>query len=177
MATVESEPLSPPDEPLYEVVDGERVELPPMGAIDVLLVNRLTIRLGIHVNQHGLGEVVAEMLFRLDPDRTTNRRPDIAFVSAATWPIGQKIPRGNAWHVVPDLAVEVVSPTDLAADLMAKVEEYFQAGVKRVWVIYPDLGHLQDFDSPLASKWYGADDPVPGGNLLPGFAFCLSEIL
>lgn len=174
MATVQIEPVSPPDDTPYEVVDGERVELPPMGAIDVFVVNRLYVRIANHVNQHSLGEAVTEMLFRLDPDRTNLRRPDIAFVSTERW---RKVARGNAWHVVPDLAVEVVSPTDYASELLNKVDEYFQAGVRRVWAIFPEQGRVQDFESPLVSKWYGVDEPVPGGDLLPGFSFRLEELL
>ena len=46
-------------------------------------------------------------------------------------------PDEDAWDVVPDLAVEVVSPTDIAQNLLGKVKEYFQAGVRLVWVVYP----------------------------------------
>src|SRR5207244_9611398 len=81
-----------------------------------------------------------EMLFRLplSEDESRNRRPDIAFVTNDRWPESTPIPyRGNPVDVVPDLAVEVVSPTDDAEALQEKVEEYLRAGVRLVWVVYP----------------------------------------
>ena len=72
-----------------------------------------------------LGLVVFETLFVLD--RNLNRRPDVAFVSLERWPLERDVPTSNAWEVVPDLAIEVVSPTNRTDDDMEKIEEYFRA--------------------------------------------------
>ena len=72
-----------------------------------------------------LGEVVGEVLFRLplEEDAGRNRRPDVAYVSFDRWPADRPMPgRDNAWDVVPDLAVEVISPTDLAQETLQKVQ-------------------------------------------------------
>src|SRR5207253_8696932 len=76
-----------PEEPLYEVVNGERVELPPMSILAALIASWLQESLGPFVRSHGLGLVVTEALFILDAQRNLRRRPDVAFVSAERWPL------------------------------------------------------------------------------------------
>ena len=75
--------LTVQDEPLYEIVNGQRVELPPMSAYAMWLASRLHIRLGLYAEDKELGVSVAEMLFMLDAEHNLRRRPDVAFVSTA----------------------------------------------------------------------------------------------
>ena len=168
---------SDPEAPFYEVVRGETVWLPAMNVRDHITTNRIGLHLANFVQPLKLGEVTFLMLFDIDSVNNIQRRPEVAFVSTERWPLGRRIPPGDAWQVVPDLVVEVVTEGEQAVDLIAKVDEYFQAGVKRVWWVFPELGRTLDFESPLVSRWYGANEPVPGGNLLPGFSFRLDEIL
>jgi Uma2 family endonuclease len=53
------------------------------------------------------------------------------------WPRNRRVPRVAAWEMVPNLAVEIVRPTNTGDQIVTKIREYFQAGVERVWVIYP----------------------------------------
>ena len=69
--------------------------------------------------------------------RLAKRRPDLAFVSAARWPKGRLVASTEAWHLVPDLAVEVISDSNGANEIVLKIEEYFKAGTREVWIIYP----------------------------------------
>src|SRR5262245_7862417 len=93
-----------PDEPVYEVIDGVRVEL-PMSAENDLLANRLNIRLGWTIMERYLGNLVHEMLFDLPlTGRSRRRRPDVAFVSYHRWPADRPLPKqGNHWPVAPEL--------------------------------------------------------------------------
>lgn len=84
------------DVPLYEVVDGRAVELPPMGIPANRLTTKLTQHLGNHADEHGFGQVIAESLFILDPERNLRRRPDLAFVSAERWPLDRPLPEAPA---------------------------------------------------------------------------------
>src|SRR5438128_1525689 len=118
-------PAAPAEEPLYEVVNGQRVELPPMGAQSTRIAGRLNTRLEVFVEDHHLGTVVPEMLFLLDRGANVRRRPDVAFVSADRWPVDQDPQWEGDWEVVPDLAVEVVSPNDTFSEVERKVGEYF----------------------------------------------------
>jgi Uma2 family endonuclease len=83
------------------------------------------------------------MLFRIDPARGLERRPDLAFISHERWPLERRAPMAAAWEVVPDLAVEVVSPTNTANDVQDKVRDYCRAGVRLLWVVYPLHGLVQ----------------------------------
>jgi Uma2 family endonuclease len=125
--------VRPDADGLYEVIDGVRVELPPTSALAAVIATDLAAELVAFAKPRGLGRTVVEGLFTMPAPVNRNRRPDVAFVSCQRFPLGGVIPpRDNAWDVVPDLAVEVVSPTDHADDLLLKVEEYFRAGVRLV---------------------------------------------
>jgi Uma2 family endonuclease len=108
--------------------------------------------LNIHIGQQTPcpGQVVVETLFRspVAKDASRKRRLDLAFVSSERWPIDRPASlREDAWDVVPDIAVEVVSPSDIAEDLLGKVKEYFHAGVRLVWVVYPSQRCIHIYDA------------------------------
>ena len=160
----------------YEVIDGAEVAKPFMGAFGYLIAGILNLELGIHVKQHGLGRVVPEALFRLNPAEKRMRRPDVAFVSHERWARDRKVTSANGWEVVPDLAVEVVSPTDSAVELIAKVREYQAAGVAQVWVIYSNVREVHIFGDGLQIRVIGPTEAIDGGDLLPGFRLSLAEL-
>jgi Uma2 family endonuclease len=171
LATLEPHAVNtrPADEPLYEVVNGERVELPPMSVYASLITGRLDHRLGPFAEEHALGTVVPETLFILDAERDLRRRPDLAFVSVERWPPGLEIPEVGDWQVVPDLAVEVVSPNDLLQDVWLKMQEYFRVGVRQVWIVIPAAKQVCVYTSPTDVRILCASDELDGGTLLPGF--------
>lgn len=168
------EPVEP--QGLYEVVDGAVREKPPMGAYEAELANLIALSMGPFAQSNGLGRVLTEMLFLIDREANLRRRPDVSFVSAERWPVERRAPRTAAWEVVPDLAVEVVSPGDLAGDLRRKVEEFFRAGVRAVWVVYPELAKVDVYQGPKAVAILGRGDILDGGGLLPGFRLSLDEL-
>lgn len=104
---------------LYEIVNGQRLELLPMSAYGTWLASRLDQQIGPYSERELLGTSVTEMLFVLDKARDLRRRPNVAFVSTERWSRNREFPLTGDWEVVPDLAVEVVSPNDLANDLLA----------------------------------------------------------
>jgi Uma2 family endonuclease len=113
----------------YEVIDGIRVEREPMGAFETVLASWLCYLLNSFAAGKKLGLAVNETLFVLKAPRNLQRRPDVAFVSYIRWP-APIVAREAAWNVVPDLAVEIVSPTNLAEEIDGKVTDYFQSGVR-----------------------------------------------
>jgi Uma2 family endonuclease len=178
MATItESEVVTLGNEPdgLYEVVDG-RVEEKPRGAYQVQVANLLSMLLNTFARGGGQGQAVAEMLFRLDATRPLDRRPDAAYVSAERWPLNRRAPDTAAWEVVPDLAVEVVSPTNRSLDDLARVDDYFHAGVRAVWFLYPTLGKAHVYRSPTSVAVPTRGDALDGGDVLPGFRVTLAEL-
>lgn len=115
------------DEILYEIIDGLIVEMPPMSAYAMRIANRLANRINQFADPQDLGEAVVEVLFRLPLDKIRNRRPDVAFVSFERWQKTRPMVEGaNAWDVVPNLSVEVVSPNDLVEELFGKSTSTFE---------------------------------------------------
>jgi Uma2 family endonuclease len=111
------------DEALFELVNGQRVEMPPMSIRAVMVASRLVAKLTAFVAPAGLGEVFSEMLFHipLEEDESRNRRPDIAYLSYNRWPTeSPENPDANAWEAIPDLAIEVISPSERAEEQREK---------------------------------------------------------
>jgi Uma2 family endonuclease len=166
------------DEPLFEVIDGLRVEL-LVSAQNTYLASRLVIRSGPLVDSRQLGHVVGEMLFDLPlVGRSRGRRPDVAFVSFERWPAGQPLPEhGEHWSVAPDLAVEFVSPNDEVEELLDKLRDYFESGVRQVWVVHPRARLVQVFHS--LAEVHGFQEPaeVDGGPILPGIRVPVATML
>lgn len=163
-------------ESLYEIINGQRVELPPMSALAIWTTSQLVGRLWVFNAVHDFGHPVTEMLFRLPLATPRNRRPDGAFVTYNRWAKGRLVPTENAWDVVPDLAIEVTSPTDLADEIMQKIMEYFQAGVRLVWLVYPQQQLVYVYESPTQVRGLTRNDELDGGPVLPGFRLSLAEL-
>jgi Uma2 family endonuclease len=163
------------EEPLYEVIDGEWREVNRMGAFETVLASALAYFLGHFVLQNRLGVVATETLFVLDAQRDLRRRPDVAFVSYSRWR-EDHVPRAEAWDVVPDLAVEVISPTNLAEEIDDKVTDYFAAGVRLVWVLFPASGRVYAYQSPERVTGLDRADELDGGEVLPGFRLPIATL-
>jgi Uma2 family endonuclease len=165
------------DEPLFEIIDGQRLEIPHMGALASIMASRLVTELQNYGTIHDLGQAAMETLFRLPLPKERNRRPDVAFVSFQRWPKGRREGLDeNAWNVVPELAVEVVSPTDDAEELLDKVGEYFRAGVLLVWLIYPKQALVHVYESLTNVRGFTRSDTLDGGTVLPGFQLPLADL-
>jgi Uma2 family endonuclease len=108
----------------YEITDGVRVEREPMGAFETVFASWLCHLMNTFAAGKKLGLAVNEVLFVLNAAHSLNRRPDVAFVSYARWstPV---VAREPAWNVVPDLAIDIVSPTNLAEEIDRKITDYF----------------------------------------------------
>ena len=109
------------------------------------------------------------MLFRINSETDLRRRPDVAFVSHKRWPFNRRIPKVIPWDMVPDLAVEVISESNSAYEVQKKLHDYFDAGVRRVWVVYPDQAEVYVYSSPKQVEIIGLGQELDGGDLIPGF--------
>ncbi len=165
------------DDELFEVIDGQRVRIPPMAAFAVWIASRLSRYLG-NFAEENLGRVLTEALFHLPTPINRDRRPPVAFVSYQRWAKERPVPRlGNAWNVVPNLATEVVSPSDSAEELDDKISEYFRAGVQLVWVVYPSQSKIHVYSSPTHPiTVLSRSDILDGGTAVSGFRLPLAEL-
>jgi Uma2 family endonuclease len=157
-----------PDDMLYEVVDGQILEK-NMGSRE----NEIATILGGYLFQFAranrLGRALVEFVFRIIVEENMQRRPDVAFVSHARWPYNRRVPNVPVWDMVPDLAIEVISPSDMMSAVLRKVHDYFKAGVSRVWVVYPEQAEVYIYSSPKQIEVVGVGQELDGGDLLPGF--------
>jgi Uma2 family endonuclease len=130
---------------------------------------RLFVPLWTHVDSNRLGVVyMSETIFILHVDENgvrTLRKPDTAFVSAER----VKPPEASYYQQAPDLAVEIVSPTDRVGAVRKKLREYFQYGTREVWLVYPDAKEIVVHKPGQKPITYILGDVLPGGDLLPGF--------
>ena len=159
----------------YEVIHGVRVEREPMGAFETVLASWLCHLINSFATGKKLGLAVSEVLFILDAPGGLKRRPDVAFVSYAHWPAAV-VAREAAWNAIPDLAVEIVSPTNLAEEIDSKITDYFQAQVRQVWVIYPDSGRVYVYQSPTRVTVLERADTLDAGDVLPGFRLPIAQL-
>ncbi len=164
------------DEAMYEVVNGQRVELPPMGIYTVWIASLLQRHMGLFADSHGLGIVVIEGLFILDAVKNIRRRPDVAFVSKERWPVERPLPEEGDWEVIPDLVVEVVSPNDTFKDVFPKLCEYFAFGVRQAWLVLPSVRQIHVYDGPTKVRILAATDELGGDPHLPGFRVPVADL-
>lgn len=167
------------DEALYEWINGERVAMPPMSIRASSVAGRLHVMLNSFATPARLGEsfILTLIGVPMPEDLDRNRRPDVCFVSAEK--LASANPEDldvNAWAVVPDLAVEVTSPTDRAEVQREKVQEYLRIGVLYVWVVYPKLRLIDVYGPGGAVRTFGPDGVVPGDPILPGLEISLDDL-
>jgi Uma2 family endonuclease len=103
----------------------------------------------------------------------TVRGPDVAVVRRDRVPTG----RGSGFvRGAPDLAVEVVSPSNTAADLQEKVAEYLAGGARYVWVVYPATRTVVAHDSPRTATLLRETEPLTATDLLPQLSIEVAEL-
>jgi Uma2 family endonuclease len=157
----------------WELVDGEPIELTPAAGRSSRIGGRLYARLADHVEPSEFGWAFpAETGFVLFADRTTVRSPDAAVVrrDRLAEPPDSFVP------LAPDLAVEVLSPSDRMADALAKIAMYLDAGVRLVWLVDPASQTVTIFRPDAIPTKLGADDILGGDDVVPGFTVPVAEI-
>ena len=158
----------------YEVIDGIRMEREPMGAFETVLASWLCHLLNSFAAGRKLGLAVNETLFVLNASRNLQRRPDVAFVSYTRWPAAV-VARESAWNVVPDLAVEIVSPTNLAEEIDSKVTDYFQSGVRWCGSFIRMLVGSTSISHRRKSAFWNVPTPWTAARYCPVFGYPLSN--
>jgi len=162
-----------PDRKRYELVHGIKVER-KVGTESDLIGATIAFVLQNFNRVAKLGYVFGENDYAYDPvDRNHFRRPDVSFVAKTRFP-GGKIPTARA-RFAPDLAVEVISPFDLAADVNEKVTEYKRARVRLIWVVFPSSRMVDVYCSDGRVYGLDIDQTITGEDVLPGFSSRVAE--
>jgi Uma2 family endonuclease len=159
-----------------ELIEGEISEMTPAGGEHGVVAGRGLLRVGVHVENHQLGYVTAAetgyILFTDENGKDTVLAPDVGFVSKERAPDG--LPEGFI-PFAPDLAVEVVSPSETYTRVARKVALYLRYGTRMVWVIDPASKTVVVHTSEGAHT-FGENDTLTGGDVLPGFTLPVRDI-
>jgi Uma2 family endonuclease len=102
------------------------------------------------------------------------RSPDVSVMRTERLPEG-KAPVGFV-DGAPDLAVEVVSPSERVSDLLAKMAEYFESGAQEVWLLFPERKQVHRYRADLTVEVLNEDDILHGAPLLPEFAVRVGDL-
>jgi Uma2 family endonuclease len=152
-----------------ELVQGEVVRMSPAGFEHGVIALRLGARLLAFVEAHELGAVCgAETGFLIGRNPDTVRAPDVAFVARERLGEGPRVK--TFLPFAPDLAVEVVSPSERAEGVQERVRDWFAGGVRQVWMVYPSVERVHVLRSPADVQILGGGETISGGDLLPGFS-------
>ena len=159
----------------YELVMGELHEMSPSGWRHGLLVDAISILLGSYIRERELGWCFgAETGFLIARNPDTVRAPDFAFIAKEHLP--KEKPSEAFWPGAPDLAVEVLSPSDRPGEVDEKINAWLAAGSAAVWVIDPQLQTVTIYHSRTDVRIKTTSDTLDGGKLVPGFACAVGEL-
>ena len=152
-----------------EYIGGEIVEV-VSNSLSSRIAMRIGARISIHVEVNNLGYVTdAQGGYRVSGE---DYMPDVGFISKVRQPKG---PRDTWIPLAPDLAVEVVLPTDRDPEIAIKVANYLAAGTF-VWYFYPERQKVYVYEPGQPVKTLTINDTLDGGKVLPGFKVALKDI-
>ena len=153
----------------HELDEGELISMPSPFTLHGKVQARTTILLDF-AHQRSLGLVVTDTGFRLSHD--TVRAPDVSFIRAER---ANGLELERRFEGAPDLAVEIISPSETAAEIAHKVRHYLHGGVEVVWVLYPRDRTIHVFESSHNAQILEAEEMLEAPTLLPGFSVRVSE--
>ena len=162
----------PDDWAHYEIIEGELIRLPPPTAGQSIAASN-ALRALLPLEERGLGRVYAEAGYKLSEDPATWIQPDVPFLRKeriqATAPDGYFLG-------APELAIEIVSPSESARDLERKVDALLAAGGQAVWVVYPASRKVRVFLGDGTSFSRGIHDKLSAPELLPGWELPVAKL-
>ena len=157
-----------------ELVRGTLIVREPPSTYHGRVQGVLHILVGSYVRTHTLGAVFGQDTgFKIASDPDTVRAPDLAFVDRTR---AARIPRRGYAALAPDLVAEILSPDDRPGEVVGKVWDWLEAGVRLVWVIDPDRRVATVYRDDGSVMTVASDGDVDGEGVLPGFSFRLSEL-
>jgi Uma2 family endonuclease len=162
-----------PCEGKVEIVKGELIVMSPAGLKQEKVGAKLIARLVNHVERHQLGDVYGAQAGFRPPDEDL-RAPDVCFVRKERLPDGET-PEGFG-HFPPDLAAEVFAPEETVEDYEEKLREYFEWGVRLVWLVDPTERTVTACHSPTEMTTLTVADELSGEDVVTGFSCRVAEL-
>jgi Uma2 family endonuclease len=166
--------LNMSDDVLYELVDGRLVEV-HVSVESSLIACNLLFLLKSHCDSPRIAYVLSEQGYICFPaKRNRMRRPDVSLILAAR--MTAELFEEGFTSIPPDLAVEVVSPKDRVYDLEEKLDDYSNAGIPVVWLVYPSIRKVRIIYRGETRPALGPDDELTGEDILPGFRCRVADL-
>jgi Uma2 family endonuclease len=180
MAGVTTAPLTleefaqlPGDGLRHEISEGELICMAPAKFLHTLVVVAVFEVLQVYLKQRGGARAFPEAGYVLSHDPLTIRQPDVSVLSA------ERIRATDVDGYVegaPELAIEIVSPSQSAEDLEVKVQQYLRSGGKQVWVVYPITRRVHIFLASGEVTILNETQKLDAGDLLPGFSVKVADL-
>lgn len=159
----------------YELYQGVLYPMSPSSFNSSLVMSNLALELGQFVKRHRLGSVTfAEAGYLLERNPDTVVAPDIAFVRIDRIP--QPAPKRGFFAGMPDLVIEIISPTDEPAEIRRKQALYDRIGIPLVWWIDPDRRVATVHHAGYPVRHLTESDSLDGEDIIPGFSLPLKEV-
>jgi Uma2 family endonuclease len=156
----------------YELLKGELRPMAPTGEDHGFVAANIVGFLVAHVRPKRLGRVYSsETGFRVELDSETVLAPDAAFVQKS-----RVVPSRKYYQGAPDLAVEVISPSESHAGVEEKVQAYLEAGVRAVVIVNPVRQTVSLWRSPKEMTLLGQGDVLDLSNVVDGFSIAVDEL-
>ena len=170
------------DEQPFELIDGEIRDVTPAKKKHSKISKHIYDRILFYLVENDIGEVFFETTFILEDTSdwvSGSRIPDVSFYEKLRFerheeenPDDEEKP----FILVPDMVVEVISPTDKYSDVTAKVDTYLSDGVKLIWIIDPQRKSIAVYEGKDSPGTLRVDDTLTGGNVLPDFEVSVKDI-
>ncbi len=175
LMTAEDLQANPVENMCTELVAGHILGREPPGYRHGDVAARLIIAIGSYAHARGLGRVLAaESGFTLFRNPDTVRAPDVAFIRSERVPTQSM----NTYpEFAPDLAVEVLSPSDRAGKVLSKVGDWLDAGARLVWIVDPVRRVARVYRADGTMTTLSADDSLDGEDVLPGLTLPVTAMI
>jgi len=166
----------------FEIINGTRIPMSPTKFGHVHLATKLLLAITNHAQKQNLGEAYNEVPFVLTDDRNWvkgSRVPDVAFVLQARlddYKANTPDWKDRPLMLVPDLVVEIISPTDRYTEVNEKVDRYLDDGVNLIWVIDPARKTVAVHDTQNKRQYTLTEkDTLSGSDIIPEFTLKLAH--
>lgn len=168
--------LNMPDSKNYELIDGVLKERAVSITSD-FVGSRFAMELGLQAGMSGGWAFGGGPSLALWPRRPNHFvRPDASYFTADQFG-GGPLPKGTALSTAPALVVEVISPGDRDGDVSAKIADYLEAGVRMLWVVYPERSQVHVYRPGQRVVLVQDGEELTGGDVLPGFRVDLPRLM
>ena len=157
----------------HELIRGELYPIMPAGTLHGVITSRLSAYLSFFVMENNLGEITAaESGFKLV--NQSNVGADIGFIGK------EKLAKfgipDSFFPTAPDLAVEVISPSNSSEEISTKVEDYLSSGSRLVWIVYPKRKVVVVYRQTNTVSFLHETDELDGEDVLPDFKLPITKI-